>query len=310
MSVRTERQHSITRPLSLGGWKLLLAQVAYPGILMVTLAAAWWGPIIDFKPAVVVALILIFSVVMAGILEYLLPFRSSWRVNSRTFMIDFIHSAVSSNGVFFLVQLSVYPVLADVGTRFIELAGTGLWPSNWPLVLQLALALLIADFGAYWVHRFMHTNRIGWRMHALHHSTERLHFLASGRAHPFNAFLTLSCEAGLLVMLGIPSGTLILFMVFKGVNGLLQHSNIDLRPGLLNYVFATNDVHRWHHSDNQVESSKNFGNTTMIWDHIFGSFYCPHKLGPAHLGISDAHVPEDYWVHLGLPFTLSHYEKS
>jgi hypothetical protein len=48
----------------------------------------------------------------------------------------------------------------------------------------------------------------------------------------------------------------------------------------------------------------------MIWDHVFGSFYCPHKLGPAHLGISDAHVPEDYWVHLGLPFTLSHYEKS
>ena len=169
------------------------------------------------------------------------------------------------------MQLSVYPVLADVGTRFIELAGTGLWPSNWPLALQLALALLIADFGAYWMHRFMHTNRIGWRMHALHHSTQRLHFLASGRAHPFNAFLTLSCETGLLVMLGIPSGTLILFMVFKAVNGLLQHSNIDLRPGLLNYVFATNDVHRWHHSDNQLESSKNFGNTTMIWDHIFGS---------------------------------------
>ena len=49
MSVRTERQYPITTPLSPVKWKLALAQVAYPGLLTLTLAAAWWGAILTSR---------------------------------------------------------------------------------------------------------------------------------------------------------------------------------------------------------------------------------------------------------------------
>ena len=64
-----------------------------------------------------------------------------------------------------------------------------------------------------------------------------------------------------------------LLLVFKACNGMLQHSNIAMTPGFLSGILATSDVHRFHHSSDLDESNTNFGNATMIWDRIFGT-YC------------------------------------
>jgi sterol desaturase/sphingolipid hydroxylase (fatty acid hydroxylase superfamily) len=42
---------------------------------------------------------------------------------------------------------------------------------------RLAIYVVIADFGHYWVHRFLHT-RYAWRMHQSHHAPTHMYKLA------------------------------------------------------------------------------------------------------------------------------------
>ncbi len=58
---------------------------------------------------------------------------------------------------------------------FSEWMASGLWPTALPLVLQLVLALIIGDLGAYWFHRACHGTTLLHRLHELHHAAERNH---------------------------------------------------------------------------------------------------------------------------------------
>jgi sterol desaturase/sphingolipid hydroxylase (fatty acid hydroxylase superfamily) len=49
-----------------------------------------------------------------------------------------------------------------------------------PLALQFVEALLVADFVGYWSHRLRHGRKL-WPFHAIHHSPERLDWLAAAR---------------------------------------------------------------------------------------------------------------------------------
>ena len=241
-------------------------------------------------------------------LERVVPHRGAWQPRWRAMMVDLLHTVVSGGAVAPLLRATLFAAFVAVGS---ELAGLGLqlWPETWPLPLQAAAAIVIADLGAYLGHRFMHATNIGWRIHAVHHSATKLYFLASARAHPFNACLTLSLESAPLLLLGITPEALLVFTVFKGVNGLLQHSNVALAPGVLSYIIATSDVHRWHHSTALEESNTNFGNTTMLWDHIFGTFFLPHDRQPGDaVGIAGSDIPERYLTHLMTPFVLERFE--
>jgi sterol desaturase/sphingolipid hydroxylase (fatty acid hydroxylase superfamily) len=53
---------------------------------------------------------------------------------------------------------------------------------------------------------------------------------------------------------------------------MLQHVNLPLRHGWLNYVFSTNTLHRWHHSAERGEGDTNFGSTLVLWDQVFSMF--------------------------------------
>ena len=67
-----------------------------------------------------------------------------------------------------------------------------------------------------------------------------------------------------VVLLGITPEAYTLLLVLKGVNGLLQHSNVAMTPGPLSYLVVTSDVHRFQHSTDLGESNTNFGNATMV----------------------------------------------
>lgn len=282
----------------------------YPLTLLVALSAcgallaAGVGPGLAVAPVVVVTALVLFA------LESVHPHASAWKPDGHTLRLDVLHSLISANGTALLLKATLFAALATAGARLGEVAGASLWPTGWPLPLQLILAVVIGDFGAYWAHRSMHLTRLGWRIHAVHHSPTKLHVMAAGRTHPINAAYTLTCESLVVALMGAGPAVIALWTVTKAVNGLLQHANVALRPGILSYILATSDNHRWHHSQDLAESNTNFGNTTMLWDRLFGTFYHPLDRTPRlEVGIADAAIPDNYLAHLAAPFILSRWEQ-
>jgi sterol desaturase/sphingolipid hydroxylase (fatty acid hydroxylase superfamily) len=281
----------------------------YPVVLLASLCATAallaWGT----SPGLAVGAVVAIAALGLFWLESVHPHAAAWKPDGPTLRLDILHSLISANGTAILLKATLFAALATAGARLAEISGGALWPTAWPLPLQLALAVIIGDFGAYWAHRAMHLTQVGWRLHAVHHSPTQLHVMAAGRTHPLNAALTLTCESVVVSLMGAGPELIALWTTTKAVNGLLQHANIALRPGILSYVLATSDNHRWHHSQDLAESNTNFGNTTMLWDRLFGTFYHPKDRSPRlEVGIADASIPANYLAHLAAPFVLSRWE--
>jgi sterol desaturase/sphingolipid hydroxylase (fatty acid hydroxylase superfamily) len=183
--------------------------------------------------------------------------------------------------------------------------GLGLWPTSWPWLLQLPLALVIAELPKYWLHRLQHETDILWRFHALHHSAPRLYFLNAARFHPVDIALDALVGIVTIVALGCPVEVVALFATASAVHGYFQHANLRIRIGWLNYFFSMAELHRWHHSQQMVEANHNYGQNVIVWDLVFGTFYWPDDREPPEaIGIPGlAAYPMTYLRQLASPFT-------
>jgi hypothetical protein len=54
--------------------------------------------------------------------------------------------------------------------------------------------------------------------------------------------------------------------------GQLQHTSLIGRLGWLDRVLMTPSNHRVHHASNRLYLDRNFGGSTVIWDHVFGTY--------------------------------------
>lgn len=233
------------------------------------------------------------------------PAVQAWRDWGPDAALDILHAILSTGGGGEGVRALLFGVLYASAAALGNAVGTSLWPENLNWMVQLALALVIADFFAYWIHRLSHTWQPLWRFHALHHSSERLYTFSSGRNHPLHTALTYTAQMTPLILLGAPNEIIALLSVFTGVHGLLQHANIAFKPGALNWVLATADLHRWHHSVELDESCTNYGNNLVLWDVVFRTRYLPaDRPLPEAVGLGeDANFPRDYFGQLASPWT-------
>jgi ornithine lipid hydroxylase len=147
-----------------------------------------------------------------------------------------------------------------------------LFPTNAPFAVQVIIATLAIEFFRYWAHRWHHSNKYLWWLHAMHHSSERLHTINNFRFHPLNYVINFSLSVFPLMIIGVPSEVLFGYMAITQPVLMLQHANIHLRSGWLNYVFSTNELHRWHHSATATEANSNYGNALIVWDIAFKTF--------------------------------------
>jgi sterol desaturase/sphingolipid hydroxylase (fatty acid hydroxylase superfamily) len=182
--------------------------------------------------------------------------------------------------------------------------GLGLWPTSAPLLVQLALAVIIGDFGHYWLHRVMHETGFGWRFHATHHGTPQVYWLNSTRFHAFEIIVNSFVQVGPLIVLGCTRECFLLYGMFTAVHGWVQHSNVAYRTGWLNLVMATPFNHRWHHSLVLAEANNNYGVITLIWDHVFRTYFSPRdRAFTAGVGIGDMpDFPKTYLTQFLSPF--------
>jgi sterol desaturase/sphingolipid hydroxylase (fatty acid hydroxylase superfamily) len=236
-------------------------------------------------------------------LERVLPYRRDWLRSHGDLRTDIAHLLFSTNLTLALRWLVIAAVIAIAGTRDI---GFDVWPSQWPLVAQLGVLLIVHSVVGYWVHRLHHQIPLLWRLHAIHHSAPRVYWLNQWRVHPVEGLID-GLALVPAVLLGVPEAVLLVFVAIDAVHLILQHANIDLRLGPFGRILSMSEAHRWHHSRIPSEADGNYGGVVLIWDHVFGTYVDPpDRDAPDAAGIQRP-FPTGYLGQLAAPFKRGIY---
>ncbi|MDP3801078.1 sterol desaturase family protein [Brevundimonas sp.] len=275
-------------------------RAAYPTVVAVAVLLLWAlldrGAGLAWAPYVAVA---------AGgaailLLELWIPYRRSWAPTATDLADDGLYLVF----VQLLVPLVLVWALTLPGQRL--LAGAGLtlevWPVAWPLWAQVLLKLAAGDLLRYWLHRWCHQVPWLWRLHAPHHQPAKLYSANVFRFHPADKALQFLADTLPFILLGVGPEVLAFYFVVYAVSGLFQHSNIDLRLGVLNYLVSGPEVHRWHHAREPEISNHNYAHTLVVWDLLFGTYYRPRDRQVGDLGLIGTDYPVRFGTQLLAPF--------
>lgn len=221
-----------------------------------------------------------------GFVEKAAPYERAWNRPMGDSKVDTLHLVLSTLAV---------DALFIAGAGF--LPSFGLWPAAAPLVAQVALAIVVGEFGAYWAHRWMHETRPLWRLHIVHHSARRLHSLNASRNHPLDMLALLVAAGVPLVLLGAPPLVLALAGAFAIAHLQFQHANTALELGPFNWLLAGPELHRWHHSRVPEEANGNYGHVLIVWDVLFKSRIAPPgRRPPVDVGLFGGENLEERYV--------------
>ena len=240
------------------------------------------------------------------ILERIHPHEEKWLESDGQEIPDLAHTTFTKVFVQVLIVSLTWFGLAEFNVAG---KGSGMWPSDWPMVFQVVLGLVLAEFGLYWAHRIAHEWMPLWWFHAVHHSSEKLWFFNTGRFHVVDTLKSVLFSAPLLALAGAPKDVILWFGALTAYIGFLTHCNVRMRFGWLNYIFNTPALHRWHHSMDLREGNKNYGENLMIWDLVFGTFYNDvTRRPPAEIGIRDG-MPKSFLGQMIEPFRWHRFQE-
>ncbi len=284
-------------PIFLSRYLLVLITVASLGAFMGVQQAG--GPL-----ELVVLLASAGALLLASVLERYFPYRASWNQPNGDRATDWASAATLVAVVEPLLKLlGTLALLAVYGRGGLGSGGTSAWVQNLPFALQVLMAALFIEFGKYWAHRLHHMLAPLWWLHAMHHSSERLYALNNLRFHPLNHAINFALSMLPARLQGFSAEAILCYLAISQPVLMLQHANLGLRSGWANYVFSTNEVHRWHHSTDSSEGDSNFGSAFVLWDQVFATFrYTPAGNDPARVGLfaASARYPAraGYWAQL------------
>lgn len=278
----------------------------FPFFLVASLGGAIWFLEHGVPASRVIGVTSLGCILVVVLFERLAPYNREWNRAQGDLRADAAYLPITV-GVNAATEPAVVFVGVVIGTYLAGVLGMGLWPTQWPLLGQVAFACVVAELFDYWAHRVMHENEWLWRFHAVHHSAPRLYWLNATRAHPGE--MLFRGTIGMLPMSILGAGEHV-FVMLGLVNvsvGLFQHANIDFRLGPLSWIFSVGELHRWHHSIVVGEANRNYGNNFIFWDAVFGTRYRPGDRDcPATLGIGDlAAFPTTLAAQLAAPFRWS-----
>lgn len=147
-------------------------------------------------------------------------------------------------------------------------------PGWWGGALGLALDLLLLDCWIYWWHRLNHESQFLWRFHEVHHLDEFLDASSALRFHFGEVLLSSVVRAGVILLLGVPLLSVLVFETLLALVTMFQHSNVRLPRRLeraLSFLIVTPSIHWVHHHALRRDTDSNYSAILSIWDHLFGS---------------------------------------
>jgi sterol desaturase/sphingolipid hydroxylase (fatty acid hydroxylase superfamily) len=232
------------------------------------------------------------------------------RIFRAAFLIDLAYYFL--NGIIpGLVLTLPLGLAAWVAHRIVPL-GVAATFAHWPLGVRLVIALVVAEFGLYWGHRWSHEIPLLWRFHAVHHSPTHVDWLVNSRGHPVDFIFTRLCGLLPLYALGLgnpvagdPGAIAVLVMLIGPAWGFFIHANVRWRFGPLEWLISTPAFHHWHHTnDGTAVVNKNYAPMWPWVDRLFGTLYLPPDRQPTIYG-TDLPVAPGIGGQLVEPFASS-----
>ena len=289
--------------------KQVISRYLLGTVVMINVALLFLARWVGWNLELVVLAGTVGTLVLACALERVLPHEVNWvglgvdtatDLTSAAIIVGIVDPALKYAG----------PVLAVGAWQLFGWSSPlGDWLSTQPYVPQLLAVISLSELGRYWAHRLHHTHAWLWKLHALHHSSERLYALNNFRFHPLNYLNNFFVGVFPLMLLGVPADVMLGYLAVSQPVLMLQHANLDLRSGWLNYIFSTNEVHRWHHSTAPAEANQNYGYAFALWDHVFRTFhYAAERNTPRRIGLFAESL--DYPTHGRYLVQLAHAFKS
>jgi sterol desaturase/sphingolipid hydroxylase (fatty acid hydroxylase superfamily) len=248
----------------------------------------------------------VFGLVILGIvffpLEKLWPAHRGQRFFRPGFRTDLAHFVFTSALTTVGLVLAAVPVVVAIQVFTPDVVRDAV--ATQPELLQFLEALMIVELVGYWSHRLMHQVPALWRLHRVHHSSERMDWLAAAHLHPFDGSLGRLLAVVPLAYLGFTAATFGGAILLLQLHAIFQHSNFRVRFGPLRKVVSSPQFHHWHHTNDPHARNRNFSGLFPWIDALFGTLHLPDREWPATYGVDDP-IPSGYFRQLASPFRPS-----
>ena len=221
-------------------------------------------------------------------------FRPEWQT-------DFHHFIVNHMLVGFMLLATNLLVHRLFG--WVPVDGVRGWIAGLPFWAALPLCILVADLAQYWTHRAYHEVPLLWRLHAVHHSTQHMDWMAGSRQHILETLITRTLVLGPIFLLGFSKDVIDAYIIVVGFQAVFNHANVSVRLGPLRYLIVTPNFHHWHHSQDQEALDRNYAAHYAFLDHLFGTAVNSPKAWPERYGVLGDYVPRGFLRQLAFPFT-------
>ncbi|WP_076073301.1 sterol desaturase family protein [Sphingomonas montana] len=218
------------------------------------------------SPWSIVAATLLTTALIQG-LEWVNERHSSWRLTKREFLTDVFYVILSYTVIAWATAtLAEEPLKAAKDALGI---GTP-WAMQLPFLVQVALVVLLIEFGQYWLHRLMHNQSFFWSTHAPHHHLTQLNAMKGAVGNPIELFLI---SLSVVALLDLPQAAIFCAINILAVVATFAHANTRFDPPRwYAFVFTTIRNHSLHHSTGYEETRCNYGNSLILLDRIFGTY--------------------------------------
>ena len=225
-------------------------------------------------------------------------FRDEWLLDIVYFLSTHLPIQITS----FLILLPATQL-----TTYLAIPGLLAAMGSLPWLVQLFLAILVADLCEYFIHRVFHTVPFLWRFHAIHHSSKALDWIAGSRAHLVDDLVV---RAFMLIpmMFIFPHDIIVAYLFFVTLHATWTHCNYGPTIKWLEPFVIQPRFHHWHHTSQQEAIDKNFAIHFPWIDRIFGTYYFPEDEWPQTYGLHDEKLPAGFWAQAFYPFTSAFKE--
>src|SRR5260370_2343509 len=117
--------------------------------------------------------------------------------------------------------------------------------------MAVVASVVLLDVAIYLQHVMFHAVPALWRVHRMHHADLDFDVTTGARFHPIEIVLSMLIKFGVVVALGTPAMSVLIFEVLLNATSMFNHGNVRIPVRLdrhLRWLVVTPDMHLVHHS--------------------------------------------------------------